>query len=90
MQENKLYVQRGLGTGAGKSVGALLLSVRGDLCYESVPGPLLRLIFSRDAGMLGNCAYFDFNVLLFCILTQNNAFPLRAGIRAGTRLWVQN
>lgn len=42
-------MQCDLGTGAGKSVGALLLLVGGDLCSESVPGPLLRLIFQ---GML--------------------------------------
>lgn len=35
---------------------------------------IIKAYFSRDAGMLGNCIYFDFNVLLFCILTQNNTF----------------
>lgn len=47
--QEKKSVQSDLGTGAGKSVWTLLLLVWGDSCYESVPGPLLRLIFQ---GML--------------------------------------
>lgn len=62
MQENELYVQCDLGTGAGKSVGTLLLLVGGDLCYESVPGPLLRLIFQ---GMLACWETVLTSILMF-------------------------